>query len=305
MTQRAGAAPGDVAVPSVPRSRSRLSSVLRWLGRAIVTQPLGAAGAVIVLIFILCALVPGLFAPYDPNTPAVGPRLADPGADYLMGTDSIGRDVFSRIIYGARLSVLIGFGSVAIGTVLGTLIGIVTGYYGGLFDTIVQRLIDALMTVPGLIVALVVVTVWGQGVTELIFAISILIVPGAARIVRSSALAEKNNQYIEAARVLGATQPRILFRHLLPNITAPIIVIVSVMVGVAILVEAALAFLGLGVPPPTASWGQMLSIDGRTYMLQQPWLAVWPGLAITFVVLGLNLLGDALRDMLDPKMRGR
>jgi ABC-type dipeptide/oligopeptide/nickel transport system permease subunit len=222
-----------------------------------------------------------------------------------MGTDSIGRDVFSRIVWGARLSVLIGFGSVLVGTTAGTLIGLVSGYVGGLADTIIQRLVDTLMTVPGLILALVFVTVWGQGVPQLVFAIAILIIPGAARIVRGATLSEKNYQYIEAARVIGASHPRIILRHILPNISAPIIVIVSVMVGVAILVEAALSFLGLGVPPPTASWGQMLSIDGRTYMLQQPWLSIWPGLAISLVVLGLNLLGDALRDLLDPKLRLR
>ncbi|MEZ4493540.1 MAG: ABC transporter permease [Dehalococcoidia bacterium] len=222
-----------------------------------------------------------------------------------MGTDSIGRDVFSRIIWGARLSVLIGFGSVLVGTTVGTAIGLVSGYAGGLADTLIQRFVDALMTFPGLILALVLVTVWGQGVPQLVLAIAILIIPGATRIVRGATLAEKNNQYIDAARVLGASHHRILFRHILPNVSAPIIVIVSVMVGVAILIEAALSFLGLGVPPPTSSWGQMLSIEGRTYMLQQPWLAIWPGLAISLVVLGLNLVGDALRDLLDPKLRLR
>jgi peptide/nickel transport system permease protein len=279
--------------------------VIRWLGRSARAQPLGAIGAILVFAFLLAALAPWLFAPYEPNKVGVGGRLEGTSWSHLMGTDSIGRDVFSRIIWGARLSVLIGFGSVMVGTTTGTLIGLVSGYVGGLADTLIQRLIDALMTFPGLILALVFVTIWGQGTTQLVFAIAVLIIPGAARIVRGATLSEKNYQYIEAARVLGASHTRILLRHILPNIAAPIIVIVSVMVGVAILVEAALSFLGLGVPPPTASWGQMLSIDGRTYMLQQPWLAIWPGLAISFVVLGLNLLGDALRDLLDPKLRLR
>lgn len=273
--------------------------------RVVATQPLGVFGALIVFVFLLMALVPGIVAPFDPNAPGVGARLEDPSWSHFMGTDGLGRDVFSRIVFGARLSVLIGFGAVAVGTGAGSIIGIISGYFGGTVDTLIQRLIDAVMTFPGLILALVIVTIWGQGVTQLVFAIAILIVPGASRIVRGATLAEKNNQYVEAAKVLGASEPRIIFRHILPNITAPIIVIVSVMVGVAILVEAALSFLGLGVPPPTPSWGQMLSIEGRTFMLEQPWLAIWPGLAISFVVLGLNLLGDALRDILDPKLRLR
>jgi len=266
---------------------------------------MGAVGAVIVLVFLVAALLPGVIAPYPPNKTATGLRLDDPSWSHLMGTDSIGRDVFSRIVYGARLSVLIGVGSVMVGTTIGTVIGLLTGYFGGWVDTLMQRFIDAMMTFPGLILALVIVTVWGQGTTQLVFAIAILIIPGGARIVRGATLAEKNNQYVEAARVLGASTPRVIFRHILPNVMAPIIVIVSVMVGVAILVEAALSFLGLGVRPPTPSWGQMLSIEGRTYMLQQPWLAIWPGLAISFVVLGLNMLGDALRDLFDPRLRMR
>lgn len=298
-TAKAPAPGAGIERPSAWARRSR------YWRRVVATQPLGVFGALIVFIFLVMALVPGIIAPYDPNAAGVGPRLQDPGWSHFMGTDGLGRDVFSRIVFGARLSVLIGFGAVAVGTTAGAIIGIVSGYFGGTTDTLIQRLIDAVMTFPGLILALVIVTIWGQGVTQLVFAIAILIIPGASRIVRGATLAEKNNQYVEAAKVLGASESRIIFRHILPNITAPIIVIVSVMVGVAILVEAALSFLGLGVPPPTPSWGQMLSIEGRTFMLEQPWLAVWPGLAISFVVLGLNLLGDALRDILDPKLRLR
>ena len=268
-------------------------------------QPLGVVGGALVVMFIMLALFPSVFAPYDPDKIGVGPRLGDPSMDHLMGLDSIGRDVFSRIVYGARISVLIGFGAVAVGIGAGTVIGLVTGFFGGMTDTLIQRLIDTMMTVPGLILALVIVTIAGQGVPQLIFTIGVLIIPGTARVVRGSVLSEKNNQYIEAARVIGATPIRMMFRHLLPNVMAPIIVIMSVMVGVAILVETALAFLGLGIPPPSPSWGQMLSIDGRTYMLQQPWLAIWPGVSITVIVLALNLLGDSLRDITDPKLRMR
>ena len=293
-------------VPVVISARPpRIVRIAKWMLRASRQQPLGTIGAVVVFVFLVAATVPGLVAPYDPDKVGVGARLEGSSWSHVMGTDSIGRDVFSRIIWGARLSVLIGFGSVLVGTTVGTAIGLVSGYAGGLADTLIQRFVDALMTFPGLILALVLVTVWGQGVPQLVLAIAILIIPGATRIVRGATLAEKNNQYIDAARVLGASHHRILFRHILPNVSAPIIVIVSVMVGVAILIEAALSFLGLGVPPPTSSWGQMLSIEGRTYMLQQPWLAIWPGLAISLVVLGLNLVGDALRDLLDPKLRLR
>lgn len=285
-----------------------ISMFKRWrrtLLRAMRSQPLGAIGAVILIIFLVSAAFPMFVAPYEPTKVGVGLRLEGPSWSHPMGTDSIGRDLFSRIVYGARISVLIGFGSVLVGTVVGTLIGLVTGYFGGWIDTIVQRLVDAMMTVPGLILALVIVTVWGQGVIQLMFTIAILIIPGTARIVRASTLSEANNQYIEAARVIGCSNVRIIATHILPNVFAIIIIIMSVMIGVAILVEAALSFLGLGVKPPTASWGQMLSIDGRTYMLQQPWLAVWPGLAISVIVLSLNLLGDALRDLADPKLRSR
>lgn len=278
---------------------------LRALWRAARSQPLGAIGAVMVFIFLFAAAFPMFVAPYDPTKVGVGPRLDDPSWSHLMGTDSIGRDVFSRIVYGARISVLIGFGAVLVGTTIGSVVGLVTGYFGGIVDTLIQRVIDGMMTVPGLILALVIVTVWGQGVLQLVLTIAVLMIPGTARLVRASVLSEKNNQYVEAARAIGCTSGRVIFRHILPNVTAPIIIIMSVLIGVAILVEAALSFLGLGVRPPTASWGQMLSVDGRTYMLQQPWLAIWPGLAISVIVMSLNLLGDALRDLADPKLRSR
>jgi len=287
------------------RSVSAARRRLRSLWRAARSQPLGAVGAVLVFIFLFAAAFPMFVAPYDPTKVGVGLRLDDPSWSHLMGTDSIGRDVFSRIVYGARISVLIGFGAVLVGTSIGSVIGLVTGYFGGIVDTLIQRIIDAMMTVPGLILALVIVTVWGQGTFQLVLTIAVLMMPGTARLVRASVLSEKNNQYVEAARVIGCTNSRVIFRHILPNVTAPIIIIMSVLIGVAILVEAALSFLGLGIRPPTASWGQMLSVDGRTYMLQQPWLAIWPGLAISIIVLSLNLLGDALRDLSDPKLRSR
>ncbi len=296
---------GSIVLPAGRPSASSFARITHSLGRAARAQPLGAVGVVILVVFLFAAAFPSVVAPYEPNKVGVGVRLSDPSWSHPMGTDSIGRDVFSRIIYGARVSVLIGFGSVLVGTAIGSFIGLITGYYGGVIDTLVQRLMDAMMTVPGLILALVIVTIWGQGVSQLMLTIAILIIPGMARIVRASTLSEKNNQYIDAARVIGSTNSRIMLRHILPNVMATIIIMMSVLVGVAILVEAALSFLGLGIRPPTPSWGQMLSIDGRTYMLQQPWLGIWPGLAISIIVLSLNLVGDALRDLADPKLRTR
>ncbi len=272
--------------------------------RLIRTQPAGVFGALVLALFVVMALGAPLIAPYSPTKVGVGIRLVGPSGDHLMGTDSIGRDVFSRIVYGSRLSLKIGFGAVFVGVTIGTLVGIASGYFSGLFDILVQRLVDALSAIPGLILALVVVTVLGSSQRNLIGSISLLMIPGTARIIRSAVLSERENQYIEAARVLGASHSRIMFRHVLPNVAAPLIVIVSILVGVAILVEASLGFLGLGVPPPTPSWGQMLA-EGRPVMLQQPWLAVWPGLAISSIVLGMNLLGDSMRDVLDPKQRIR
>ncbi len=290
---------------NVPSQASRWKRTRRWAWLMVRRQPLGTVGAVLVTMFVVLALFPGVFAPYRPDRIGTGLRLEGPSWAHPMGTDSIGRDVLSRIIYGARISVLIGFGAVGVGSAIGTVIGLTTGFFGGWFDAIFQRFIDAMMTVPGLVLALVIVSIWGQGVSQLVLTIAVLMVPGTARVVRASVLSEKTNQYIEAARVIGCSNQRLMFRHLLPNVMASIIVIMSVMVGVAILVEAALSFLGLGVRPPTASWGQMLSIDGRTYMLQQPWLAIWPGAAISIIVLSLNLLGDSMRDITDPKLRMR
>jgi len=224
---------------------------------------------------------------------------------YPLGTDDFGRDILSRLIYGARISMLIGLGAVAISTVLATLLGVLSGFYGGKVDTILQRCIDTLMAFPGLVVLLTIMAILGQGLGNVILALGIGGTAGNARIIRSAVLTVKENVYIEAARALGCRDWHLIRRYILPNIAAPIMVVATLGLGVAILAESSLSFLGFGVPPPTPSWGGMLSGSGRTYMLKAPWMVIFPGIALSLAVFGFNMLGDALRDLLDPKLRGR
>jgi peptide/nickel transport system permease protein len=228
-----------------------------------------------------------------------------PSWQHPFGTDDIGRDVFSRVIYGARLSLWVGLLAVGIGTASGTLIGLSCGYWEGWLDLMLQRLMDALMTIPGLILALAIVSVLTPNTTNAMLAIAIVIIPGNSRIVRGAVLSAKQNPYVEAARALGGSHLRIIASHIFPNVTAPILIIASIWLGNAIFIEASLSFLGLGTQPPTPSWGLMLSSTGRAFMEQAPWLAIFPGLAISLAVVGFNLFGDTLRDLWDPKLRGR
>jgi len=282
----------------------------RSLKRFVVSKPLGAAGGLVVLIIVFGAIFAPLVAPFDPyefnlDENGMPVRLEGPGADYLIGTDAIGRDVLSRIIYGARVSLVVGLGAVALGVTLGTIIGLISGYFVGKIDQVLQRVVDTLMAIPAIVLALAVMTMLQPGIFNIILVIAIVIAPGSARVVRSTVLAIKQNVYIEAARSVGATDSRIVFRHILPNVFAPIIIIASIWVGNAIVIEAALSYLGLGTPPPTPSWGGMLALEGRRYLENAPWLAIAPGVAISIAVLAVNMLGDALRDVLDPRLRSR
>jgi peptide/nickel transport system permease protein len=267
-------------------------------------KPLGAFGGVIVMGLLLCALLAPWIAshPYDQTN--VRNRLKPPGAQFYFGTDNLGRDIFSRIVYGARVSVTVGFGAVSIGICLATMIGVGSGYFGGKADVLVQRLVDAQMAIPGLLLLLNIMAVLGPGLLNIIVALGIVSAAGSSRIIRSAALSVKENQFVEAARALGASHLRIILRYILPNIMAPIIIITTVSLGFTILIESALSFLGFGVPPPYPSWGEMLSGSGRSYMHKAPWMATWPGVAISLAVFGFNMLGDALRDLLDPRLRG-
>lgn len=285
--------------PTVPRRRWR--TLVR-------RKPLGALSAVILCGLIATAICAPLLAPYDPyrfnlNARGLPIRLQAPNATFLCGTDTHGRDVFSRLIYGARVSLIVGFASVAIGTCLGTAIGLVSGYWEGSLDQGLQRLVDTIMAFPGIVLALAVLSVFGQSLLNVILVIGLVIAPGASRVVRGAVLTVKHNGYVDAARAAGASSWRILGWHILPNVLAPILIIASVWLGNAIVIEAALSFLGLGTPPPTPTWGGMLSGEGRRSLETAPYLALFPGMAISMVVLAFNMFGDALRDVLDPRLR--
>jgi ABC-type dipeptide/oligopeptide/nickel transport system permease subunit len=266
-------------------------------------KPLGAASAGLIVVLLLTACFAELLAPYDPLAARPEIRLSAPTWEHPFGTDDIGRDVLSRVIHGARISLWVGFLAVGIGTVAGMLIGLLCGYCEGRVDLVFQRLMDAIQAIPGLVLALAIVSVLRPNTTNAMLAIAMVIIPGNSRIVRGAVLAAKQNRYVEAAQAIGCRHPRIIMSHILPNVTAPILIIASIWFGNAILIEATLSFLGVGTQPPTPSWGLMLSSTGRAFMEQAPWLAVFPGLAISVAVLGFNLFGDTLRDAWDPKLR--
>ena len=267
-------------------------------------KPLGAVCAFVLVVFLLSALFASVVAPHDPNVQYGGQTLLSSTRQFWMGTDHLGRDVFSRILYGARISITVGFCAVLIGTTGGVTIGLISGYRGGKLDLYSQRLIDAWQSFPSLILVLTLVSMLGASLLNVCIAIGIGSMPGTSRLVRSTVLSVKENDFVLAAHSLGAGTPRILLRHILPNVMAPIIIAATVSLGGAILAESSLSFLGLGVPPPTPTWGGMLSQEGRAYMLSNPWLAIWPGVTIMAVVMSFNLFGDALRDVWDPRLRG-
>jgi peptide/nickel transport system permease protein len=266
-------------------------------------KPLGTASAVIILLLILVACLAAVVSPYDPLTVSEAERLQPPNWIHPMGTDNLGRDILSRVIYGSRISLWVGMLSVMIATGIGVVIGTVSAFAGGTVDLIVQRFIDAIQSIPGLILALVMVVVLGPSTTTAITAIAIVNIPAQARVVRGAVLSVTKDTYINAAQAIGCSDVRIMLAHILPNIVAPVIVLASVLFGNAIIIEASLSFLGLGTPPPTPSWGGMLSGAGRQFMERVPTLALFPGLAISIAVLAFNLFGDMLRDILDPRLR--
>ena len=290
----------------IPRHRAWGWSLLDVARR----NPVGTAGAVVMLVLIFTAVFAPLIAPLDPYTfnlteQGLPVRQQAPNSEFLFGTDALGRDVLSRIIYGARVSSLVGFLSVALGTSVGTAIGLVSGYWGGKVDQVLQRIVDTFMAFPGIVLALAVVAVLGQNLINITLVIAIVIAPGSSRVIRGAVLTIKENIYIDAARSIGASDVRIDMRHILPNVVAPVIIIATVWVGNAIVIEATLSFLGLGTPPPTPTWGEVLAGEGQRNLENAPWLAIFPGLAISIVVLSFNMLGDALRDVLDPRLRAR
>ncbi len=280
--------------------RASAAAVWRFCRR----KPLGAAGGLIVVGLVALALFGDRIAPYDYDETIAGARMRPPSARFWMGTDNLGRDVWTRVVFGARVSMTVGFGAVLLGTALATLIGVTSGYFAGGYDTVVQRVVDAWQAFPFLIIVLSLMAVLGPGRLNVILALGVAGAAGASRVIRSATVAVIGSAYVEGARALGCGHLRILARHVLPNVAAPIIILATIGLGSAILAESALSFLGFGVPPPYPSWGGMLSGSGRSYMYQAPWMALWPGLAISLAVYGFNMLGDALRDVLDPRLRG-
>ena len=266
--------------------------------------PLGAVGAVIVLTFVLTAIFANFIATMDPTATDAKASLARPGGVFWLGADFMGRDMFSRIVYGARISLAVGLGATLAGGVLGVTIGLMSGYLGGSFDLLMQRLMDIMQSLPLLVMALVMAAALGPSLQNTIIAIAIPLVPSVARVVRSSTLSLREQPFVEAARAVGMGEVRIAVRHVLPNTLAPLIVLATAQLGSAILTEASLSFLGLGIPEPYPSWGRMLSESAAEYVRTAPWLVIFPGIAISLAVFGTNLLGDALRDILDPRQRG-
>ena len=284
--------------------RKKHSFLVDFVIRMVKEKPLGTVGAVITLILLLTGIFADFLAPYGMNELHGANKLAAPSAQFWLGTDNLGRDLLTRIIFGARISVIIGLAAATLATLLSAVIGIVSGYIGGKLDLIVQRFVDAWMCLPGLVVIMVLMSLVGVGAWPLVIIIGITWGINGSRIVRGAVMSIKENVYVEAARAIGCPTTRILTRHILPNVTAPLIIIFSINIPSVILAEASLSFLGFGIPAPAASWGGMLSGSGRSYMFLNPWMAVWPGLALSIVVYGINMFGDAVRDLLDPRLRG-
>ena len=267
-------------------------------------KPLGALGGILILVMVLAAIFTETLATHDPIRTDAEHTLARPNRAHWFGTDNLGRDIYSRIIHGARVSLAVGIASTLLGAVVGGIIGVILGYFGGWLDLMTQRIMDILQGLPLLILALVMTAALGPSIGNVIVAISVPIIPRAQRVIRASVLAIREFAYIEAARALGVSHLRIAFRHILPNTIGPFIVLTTAQFGSAILVEAALSFLGLGVPEPYPSWGRMLSVSAAEFAQKAPWLVIFPGSAISLVVFASNLLGDAVRDTLDPRLRG-
>jgi peptide/nickel transport system permease protein len=288
---------------SVVAQKRKHSWLVGSLIKLVKEKRLGAAGGIVTLFLLLIGIFANFLAPYGMNETWVGDFIAPPSAEFWLGTDNVGRDLLSRVIFGARISVIVGLGSSTMATAISLVIGMVSGYIGGKLDLMVQRIVDIWMVLPGLIIMMIMITIIGPGVWQIIIVIGITSgVPGS-RIVRSAVIGVKENDYVGVAVAIGCRTSRILVRHILPNIMAPTIIVFTTRVPNAILVEASLSFLGFGIPPPTPSWGGMLSGTGRAYMFDAPWMVIWPGLALATVVYAINMFGDAVRDLLDPKLR--
>ena len=302
ITARTPATVAGAAADELPdANRSPLRAARQFVRR----QPLGTVGLLIVLVMFAAGAMAGWIAPYDPEANDFAAMMEAPSWAHLLGTDQLGRDIFSRLVFGARTALLVGFSSAVVGGVIGLVLGVTSAYFGGWFDLVFQRVLDVLMAFPLIILALAVVSVFGTGVVNVIIAITVPLVPRCGRVVRASALAVREVPYVDAARALGFGHARIVLCHMVPNVLAPFLILLSAFVGQAILAEASLSYLGLGVQEPVAAWGLMLQGSAEDYATTAPWIAIFPGLAIVLTVLGASLFGDALRDAIDPKLRDR
>lgn len=307
-TPRSATSKGAGVTSQQPRETARDTSP-GWgttLVRFVRRKPLGALGGCIVLGMLFLAIFAPWLSPYSPEEFIDGgsARLQPPSWRFPMGTDNLGRDLLSRVIHGARLSMLVGFVSTFFGTGIGAGVALVTAYWGGRWDLLAQRLMDILWAFPSLVIAIVIIAVLGRSTTNLIVAIAIVVIPSAARVVRSAVLVVKETDYVQAARAVGASQWRIIWRYIAPNCLAPYLIIATASLGGAIITEASLSFLGLGVPPPAPSWGRDLFGAAQKFAELAPWMPIMPGIAISLTVYGFNLFGDAIRDILDPRLRG-
>ena len=284
--------------------RRKVNLLVELFTRLVKEKPLGTFGAIIVLVLLIAGIFAEFLAPYPMAELHLRDAWSPPSTQYILGTDDLGRDLLSRIIHGARVSLVVGLAGTSIATMVSIILGLLSGFFGGKTDMIIQRFVDAWMCFPGMFIMLSLMAVLGPGLGQVIIVLGIRYGIVGSRVVRSAVIGIKENIYVEAARAIGASRLRILYSHILPNIMAPIIVLFSIRMSTMILTEATLSFLGYGIPPPVPSWGGMISGAGRQYMLIAPWLALWPGLALSATVYGINMFGDAVRDILDPRLRG-
>jgi peptide/nickel transport system permease protein len=291
--------PITTAIEGGPAKASRWATFRQFCAQ----NPLGAAGGFVVVLMIFMAALAEVVTVYDPTRNNFGAMLEAPSVEYWLGTDQFGRDLYTRLVFGARTALLVGFVSAFVGATVGLVLGVASAYFGGRFDLIFQRIMDVLMAFPLIILALAVVSIFGTGTFNVILAITIPFIPRCARVVRSSALAVRETPFIDAARACGFSHTRIVLRHMVPNVMAPYLIMMAAAVGQAILIEASLSFLGLGVQEPVPAWGLMLRGGAQDYAESAPWVAIFPGIAISLAVFGFNLFGDALRDWLDPKLK--
>ena len=294
----------SIADPVGAEQRRRRGPLADFSYRLVREKPLGLLGAVIIVVFVLVSVFADVLAPDPEQRQDVSKSMRPPSAEHLLGTDHTGRDFLSRNIYGARLSLLVGFAATAVAVLVATVVGGLSGFVGGRLDLLLQRIVDAWLAFPGLLLLMTVMSILGTGTLQVIVILGLVFGIGSSRVVRGAVIAVKENAYFQAAQAVGSPLWRTVLRHVLPNVMPPIIIIFSITIGGVIITEASLSFLGFGLPLSVPSWGGLLSREGRRYMQVAPWLAMWPGIFLTVVVYGFNMFGDAIRDLLDPRLRG-